>query len=336
MKVLVCGGAGYIGSHTVVELLAAGHEVVILDSFANSSKAVPDRLRQITGIEIPVIEMDIRDPRLKVVFIEGNFDAVIHFAALKSVGESVKYPLDYYDVNVAGTIHLLRTMIEHDVPRLVFSSSATVYGNPDSVPIAEDAPLRTTNPYGETKLVCEQMIRSFCMANPTIHAAILRYFNPVGAHESGLIGEDPSGVPNNLMPYISQVAVGKRSHLNVFGDDYDTRDGTGVRDYIHVMDLAAAHVAALNSLDGNGSFTVNVGTGEGYSVLELLRTFEQVTGRKVPYEVTARREGDVAECYANPALARNLMGWIATRGIIEMCRDTWNWQSRNPDGFRNC
>ena len=328
MNILVTGGAGYIGSHTCVALMAAGHRVFLLDNFYNSQRDVLKRLATITG-QIPVLfEGDVRDRAfLRTVFAANRIDAVIHFAGLKAVGESVAEPLRYYDVNVGGTISLCEVMGEFGVKTLVFSSSATVYGDPASLPIREDFPRSATNPYGASKLFLEDMLGDLAKAEPTWRIARLRYFNPVGAHESGLIGEQPAGIPNNLMPYITQVACGVREKLSVFGGDYPTRDGTGVRDYIHVMDLAEGHLAALNFLQHNaGLLTVNLGTGEGYSVLDLVRSFEKVSGRPVPYAIVDRRPGDVAACFADPALANRLLGWKAKRGLEAMCRDAWRWQ----------
>jgi len=334
-SVMLTGGAGYIGSHTAVELVERGHEAIIVDNFCNSSPVVLDRLAQITGQTIICARGDIRDTAfLSDVFKRHSIDAVIHFAALKAVGESCEQPLEYFDNNISGTISLLRIMRQEGIQRLVFSSSATVYGQPDTCPITEDAPLRITNPYGRTKLVMEQLINDVCAAHPQFQAAILRYFNPVGAHASGLIGEDPRGIPNNLMPFVCQVAVGRREALNVFGNDYPTPDGTGVRDYIHVVDLARAHVAALDYLLAeNKNLTVNLGTGNGTSVLELVRAFEQASGRPIPYLISPRRAGDVAECFADPSLANRLLGWRTEYDISRMCQDAWRWQEQNPNGF---
>ena len=335
MRILVCGGTGYIGSHTCVVLAERGHDLVVADNFSNSSPKVLERLQAITGAPVAFRRVDLRD-RLETreLLVGGGFDAVVHFAALKAVGESCERPLDYFDNNISGTLHLLQAMQEAGVRRLVFSSSATVYGDPDSVPVTEDAPLRVTNPYGRTKLVMEQLIGDLCTADPGFQAGILRYFNPVGAHASGLIGEDPSGIPNNLMPYICQTAVGRRAKLSVFGGDWPTIDGTGVRDYIHVVDLARAHADALDALERSGQgFTVNLGTGQGVSVLQLVHAFERASGRAVPYEIVARRAGDVAEVYADPSLAHRLLGWRAELDVDAMCRDAWRWQSMNPDGY---
>ncbi len=333
--ILVTGGAGYIGSHTVVELLAAGKDVLILDNLANSSRKVLERIAAISGRAPLFCEGDIRDADLlRGLFAGHRIEAVIHFAGLKAVGESVEKPLSYYDNNVTGTLELLRAMGEAGVRRLVFSSSATVYGDPQSVPIREDFPLRATNPYGRSKLMVEEILRDLQHAEADWQIAILRYFNPVGAHESGLIGENPNGIPNNLMPFVAQVAAGKRPQLAVFGNDYPTPDGTGVRDYIHVVDLAQGHLAALDALARSGrSLTVNLGTGQGYSVLDMVRAFEAASGRPVPYRIVARRSGDIATCYADPAQAEQLLSWKARRGIAEMCADGWRWQSMNPDGL---
>jgi len=332
---LVTGGAGYIGSHTCIELMAAGHRVTILDNLSNSKRAVLDRISRIAGRPPIFFQADVRDARaLEEVFGGQAFDAVIHFAGLKAVGESVAQPLRYYDNNVAGTLVLCAAMKRHGVRTLVFSSSATVYGDPESLPISENARLSASNPYGRSKLMVEDMLRDLVLAEPGWHIALLRYFNPIGAHASGLIGEDPTGIPNNLLPFVAQVAVGKLPCLRVFGADYETPDGTGVRDYIHVVDLAQGHVAALRYLaDHEGVTTVNLGTGQGYSVLDVVRAFEQASGRKVAYEVAARRPGDIAACYADPALAQSLLGWRASYGIERMCVDAWRWQSGNPDGY---
>jgi UDP-glucose 4-epimerase len=333
--ILVTGGTGYIGSHTVVELLAAGKDVLILDNYANSSPKVLERIAKICGRAPAFREGDIRDvDGLRALFAAHRIEAVIHFAGLKAVGESVEQPLTYYDNNVNGTLCLLQAMRQAGVRRLVFSSSATVYGDPHRVPIREDFPLQATNPYGRSKLMVEEMLRDLQRAEADWQIAILRYFNPVGAHPSGLIGENPNGIPNNLMPFVAQVAVGKRAQLSVFGNDYPTPDGTGVRDYIHVVDLAQGHLAALAALARSGqSLTVNLGTGQGYSVLDMVRAFEAASGRPVPYQIVARRAGDIATCYADPQLAGELLGWQARRGIGEMCADAWRWQSMNPDGL---
>ncbi len=335
MKILVTGGAGYIGSHTVIELIASGHEVVIVDNLVNAKEESVRRVEEITGRAIPFHKVDLLDrPALDRIFAEEKIDAVIHFAGLKAVGESVKIPLRYYENNLSGTFALCEAMIAAGCFNLVFSSSATVYGDPASVPIREDFPLSATNPYGRTKLFLEQILCDLNAADPRFNIALLRYFNPVGAHPSGRIGEDPNGIPNNLVPYIAQVAVGKLKELSVFGGDYPTTDGTGVRDYIHVLDLAAGHVRALEKLASNpGVVTYNLGTGRGYSVLEMIRAFEKASGRLVPYRIVDRRPGDIAACYADPTKAERDLGWNATRGLDEMCADTWRWQSMNPNGF---
>ena len=336
MHVLVTGGAGYIGSHTVVELLARGEEVTIVDSLVNSKPEAVRRITELAGRAPVFHRIDLLDrPALDAVMAARKVDAVIHFAGLKAVGESVSIPLRYYQNNLCSTIELLGSMRAHGVRNLVFSSSATVYGVPETVPIREDFPLSATNPYGRTKLMIEEMLRDLHHAHPEMGIALLRYFNPVGAHTSGRIGEDPNGIPNNLLPFVSQVAVGKLQKLRVFGNDYPTPDGTGVRDYIHVVDLALGHLAALRRLaDCPGELlTVNLGTGHGYSVLDMVRAFEQASGRPVPYEIAPRRPGDVATCYADPARARELLGWEATRGIEQMCADAWRWQSMNPQGY---
>ena len=334
MKILVTGGAGYIGSHTCVLLLQAGHEVVVLDNLCNSSAEALRRVCRIAGRALRFVEGDIRDPAVLADAFAGGIDAVVHFAALKAVGESCREPLAYFDNNIGGTIALMRAMQQAGVAKLVFSSSATVYGQPDSVPVREDAPLRVTNPYGRTKLVMEQLIADWCDANATNSAVLLRYFNPVGAHPSGAIGEDPRGEPNNLMPYIAQVATGKRGALRVFGDDYPTPDATGVRDYLHVMDLADAHLKAIDcAVLRSGCEAFNLGTGRGYSVLEMLRAFERASGRAIAYEVHPRRDGDVAAIWADPAHAETELGWTAKLGLDAMCADAWRWQAGNPDGF---
>ena len=334
-SILVTGGAGYIGSHTVLLLLEAGHQVVVLDNLSNSSRESLNRVERLAGKAVAFVEGDIRDANcLDTLFSDYDIAAVIHFAGLKAVGESVAMPLSYYDCNVTGSLRLLEAMERAGVHTMVFSSSATVYGDPATVPIREDFPLSSTNPYGATKLHIEDMLRDLYRSNEKWKLALLRYFNPVGAHESGQIGEDPAGIPNNLMPYIAQVAVGKREKLGVFGGDYPTPDGTGVRDYIHVMDLAQGHLAALEALDADGGLlTVNLGTGRGYSVLEMVTAFSQASGRPVPYEIVERRPGDVASCYADPAHANAVLGWEAQRGIEKMCEDHWRWQKQNPEGF---
>jgi UDP-glucose 4-epimerase len=333
--ILLTGATGYIGSHTWCVLLAAGYEVIGLDNLCNSSAAVVGRIAAIAQTAPVFVEGDVRDKALlETVFSQHKVDAVIHFAALKAVGESVANPLAYYDTNLSGLIALCQAMQRHEVGNVVFSSSATVYGEPHTVPITEDFPLSATNPYGQTKLMSERILRDLEHSDQRWRIAYLRYFNPVGAHESGLIGEEPRGVPNNLMPYVAQVALGKLDKLRVYGGDYPTADGTGVRDYIHVMDLAQGHVAALQRLfDRPASFTVNLGTGRGYSVLEVVRAYEKASGRPIPAEIVARRPGDIAACYADPALAATLLDWKAARGIDEMCADSWRWQHSNPNGF---
>lgn len=333
--ILVTGGAGYIGSHTVVELLSAGHELLILDNFSNSSPRVLERIEQISGRRPSVIEGDIRDGALlDKLFATYSIASVIHFAGLKAVGESVEQPMRYYDNNVVGSLRLFEAMARAGVRRLVFSSSATVYGDPHTVPIDESFPLQATNPYGRSKLIIEEMLRDIGRADPQWRVVLLRYFNPVGAHSSGLIGEDPQGIPNNLMPFVAQVAVGRRAELSVFGGDYPTADGTGVRDYIHVVDLARGHLAALEALERqDGVVPVNLGTGRGYSVLEVVKAFEKASGQAVPYRIVDRRPGDIAACYADPRRARELLGWSAERDIDAMCADAWRWQSANPLGF---
>lgn len=333
--IFVTGGAGYIGSHTCVELLNGGQEVVVFDNFSNSHPESLKRVEAITGRKIQLVEGDIRDQAaLEDALRRFGCTAVIHFAGLKAVGESVEKPLDYYDNNVIGTHRLLQAMGNCGVKTLVFSSSATVYGEPQRLPLTEDHPLSATNPYGRTKLVIEDMLRDLYRSDPSWQIGILRYFNPVGAHASGLIGEDPQGIPNNLMPFVAQVAVGRREQLKVWGDDYPTPDGTGVRDYIHVVDLAIGHLKALDRLNAPQCFEVNLGTGTGYSVLDVVKAFETASGRPVPYELAPRRAGDVASCYADPAYAAELLDWRAERGIDAMCVDAWRWQSGNPNGFR--
>ena len=329
MRILVTGGLGYIGSHTVVELMAAGHEVVVVDNLSNADVSVRRRVQQITGREFAFHEADIRNrAAMQAVFGTHRIDAVIHFAGLKAVGESVAQPLRYYDNNVGGSVVLFECMAEAGVKTLVFSSSATVYGDPASVPITEDFPLSATNPYGHSKLMIEDILRDTAKADAGWRIALLRYFNPVGAHESGLIGEEPSGIPNNLLPYVAQVAVGRREFLNVFGGDYPTPDGTGVRDYIHVVDLAQGHVKTLDKLATSaGIFTYNLGTGRGNSVLEMVRAFEAASGKPVPYKIVARRPGDIASCYADPSLAERELGWKARYDVARMCADAWRWQS---------
>jgi UDP-glucose 4-epimerase len=336
MRVLVTGGAGYIGSHTCIELLAAGHDVIVVDNLSNSDAEAIGRVEKITGKSIDFHQVDICDIQaLSTVFSASKVDAVIHFAGLKAVGESVDMPLRYYQNNVAGTLTLCEAMARHGVFNLVFSSSATVYGDPASVPIDESFPLSATNPYGRSKLMIEEILRDLHQSDSRWNTIILRYFNPVGAHESGLIGEDPNGIPNNLMPYISQVAVGKLKQLSVFGSDYPTVDGTGVRDYIHVVDLAGGHIKAVEKLSQNpGAVAYNLGTGCGYSVLEVIAAFEKTSGAKVPYAVVDRRPGDVASCYAEPSLAAKELKWTATKDIEQMTLDCWRWQSRNPNGYQ--
>lgn len=329
-QILLTGGAGYIGSHTAVALIERGHNVVLLDNFTNAERDVPDRIRRLTGRALPLIEVDIRDAQaVSAALAAFPVDAVIHFAALKAVGESEADPLLYYDTNIIGTIRLLQAMQTQGIKRIVFSSSATVYGQPDISPIQEDAPLRVQNIYGRTKLVMEDLITDLVRTGKLQAAANLRYFNPVGAHQSAMIGETPRGVPNNLMPYVTQVATGERPHLNVFGNDYPTRDGTGVRDYIHVVDLAEAHALALERImDHDEALTVNIGTGEGTSVLELVSAFERTTGRKIPLQFSPRRAGDVASYYADPSRAAELFGWRAKLDVDDMCRDSWRWQAK--------
>ena len=335
MAILITGGTGFIGSHTVVELLNAGRDVVIIDNLSNSKKCVLDRIETITGKRPKFYEADLCDlAASEQVFKENKFDSVIHFAGLKAVGESVAKPLEYYRNNLDSTFNLCLLMRKYGVKKIVFSSSATVYGLPKSVPITEDFPLSTTNPYGETKLMIERILGDLCHADPELTVAILRYFNPIGAHKSGLIGEDPQGIPNNLLPYVSKVAAGKLECLTVHGDDYDTPDGTGVRDYIHVVDLALAHLKALDWTDTHkGIDYFNVGTGNGYSVLEIVKAYEDARGKKVNYKIGPRRPGDIAECYANPEKAYRELNWKAERGIREMCEDLARWQEKNPDGY---
>ena len=336
MRVLVTGGAGYIGSHTVIQLVAAGHDVLIVDNFSNAKPAVVHRLESITGVKLPVHAFDLRDAdRTDHLFAHEQIDAVIHFAGLKAVGESMEQPLAYYENNLGSTFSLVRAMARHDITKLVFSSSATVYGHNAPVPMKEDFPTSATNPYGWTKVMVEQILRDVAVAQPRWRIALLRYFNPVGAHPSGTIGEDPSGIPNNLVPYISQVAVGRREKLRIFGDDYSTLDGTAVRDYIHVEDLAAGHVAALARLASTDRAvsTWNLGTGTGSSVFDVLHAFERAVGHDLPYEVVGRRAGDIAASYADPGRANEQLGWTATRSLDDMCADAWRWQSQNPDGY---
>lgn len=337
MKVLLTGGAGYIGSHTAVECLNAGHEVVVFDNLSNSSSISLDRVHQITQRQLAFQEGDIRDRQaLRDCFAQHDIDAVVHFAGLKAVGESVAKPLLYYDNNLVGSIVLFDAMAEAGVKSIVFSSSATVYGDPATVPITEDFPLSATNPYGRSKLFIEEMLRDIAKSDPKWSISLLRYFNPVGAHPSGLIGEDPKGIPNNLMPYIAQVAGGRRPCLSVFGGDYPTPDGTGVRDYIHVVDLAKGHVAALNTIKRGrkGVHTWNLGTGQGMSVLDMVHAFETASGQKINYQIVGRREGDVAQCWADPAKAQRDLNWQAQLGLARMCEDTWRWQQLNPEGYQ--
>ncbi len=333
--ILVTGGAGYIGSHTCVELLNAGHDVTVLDNFCNSQLEALERVQRITGKKPALVEGDIRDGKTLVQTLQrSRASAVIHFAGLKAVGESVEKPLAYYDNNVVGTMRLLQAMDECKVKTLVFSSSATVYGDPQQLPLSEQHPLSATNPYGQTKLVIENMLRDLYRSDPSWRLSILRYFNPVGAHSSGLIGEDPSGTPNNLMPFVAQVAVGRRDFLNVWGTDYATPDGTGVRDYIHVVDLALGHLKALERLQQHKEcLAINLGTGIGYSVLDMVHAFEQASGKPVPYRIGPRRAGDIASCYADPSQALALLGWRAERGLQDMCADAWRWQKNNPNGY---
>ncbi|MBN2332294.1 MAG: UDP-glucose 4-epimerase GalE [Deltaproteobacteria bacterium] len=335
MNILVTGGAGYIGSHTCLELLNAGHQVMVVDNLCNSKEASLLRVQELTGKKLHFHQVDLLDQKsLDAVFASQPIEAVIHFAGLKAVGESVAMPLRYYHNNITGTINLCEVMTRHRVNKLVFSSSATVYGDPHTVPIREDFPVGATNPYGRTKLMIEEILRDLQRANDAWHISLLRYFNPVGAHESGRIGEDPNGIPNNLLPYISQVAVGKLQKLSVFGSDYPTPDGTGIRDYIHVVDLAVGHLRALEAMTTTpGVATYNLGTGRGYSVLEMVAAFEQSSGRRIPYQITGRRPGDIASCYADPSLAERKLHWTAERDIATMTADAWRWQQQNPDGY---
>lgn len=335
MRILVTGGAGYIGSHTCVELLDANHEVMVIDNLCNSYRESLNRVKQITGKDVLFIQGDIRDATLLGnTFQQHTIDAVIHFAGLKAVGESTEIPLDYYQNNIAGTLTLLEAMKSARVKTLVFSSSATVYGDPESLPIREEFPLSASNPYGRSKLIIEEILRDLYASDGEWNISILRYFNPAGAHQSGLIGEDPNGVPNNLMPYIAQVAARRLEQLSVFGNDYPTADGTGVRDYIHVVDLAKGHLAALGKLaEKPGLITHNLGTGQGYSVLEMVNAFARASGVSVPYQIVGRRPGDIAACYADPSLAEKELGWSANLGLEAMCEDAWRWQSANPNGF---
>lgn len=333
--ILVTGGAGYIGSHTCVELLNEDYDIVVVDNFSNSKTESLKRVEELTGKSIKFYEVDLLDREgLEKVFSENDIEAVIHFAGLKAVGESVEIPLKYYHNNITSTLILCEVMEKYNVKKLVFSSSATVYGVPQSVPISEDFPLSTTNPYGSTKLMIEQILRDLYTSDEEWSISLLRYFNPIGAHESGRIGEDPNGIPNNLMPFITQVAIGKREKLSVFGNDYDTHDGTGVRDYIHVVDLAKGHLKALQKIkDTTGIDAYNLGTGTGYSVLDIVKNFEKANNIRIPYEITPRRPGDIAQCYADPTKAKEELGWVAEKGIEDMCRDSWNWQKNNPKGY---
>lgn len=335
MLILVTGGAGYIGSHTCIELIKAGYDVVVIDNLSNSSLESLKRAESLVDYNISFHKVDICDKvELTQIFERYSIDGVIHFAGLKSVGESVVKPIEYYDTNVGGTFVLANVMREFGCKTLIFSSSATVYGNPDTLPIMEDFPLSATNPYGRSKLMSEEFLQDIFIADNNWHIAILRYFNPIGAHKSGLIGEDPSGIPNNLIPYIAQVAVGKLENLSIFGDDYDTPDGTGIRDYIHVVDLAKGHVKALQALiDKPQVLIVNLGTGIGFSVLEMVKAFERVSGKNIPYKIVDRRPGDIATCYADSCFAKEKLGWEAESGLDEMCEDTWRWQSMNPNGY---
>lgn len=334
-NILVTGGAGFIGSHTVVELLNAGYGVVVLDNLVNSSSESLERVKKITGRSVKFYKDDLLDKEaLQDIFAKENISSVIHFAGLKAVGESCKIPLEYFNNNITGTINLLMAMDKYNVKSLVFSSSATVYGKPESVPIREDFPLSVSNPYGRTKLIIEDMLRDIYKADASWDIALLRYFNPIGAHESGEIGENPAGIPNNLLPYVSKVAIGELETVNVFGNDYDTPDGTGVRDYIHVVDLAEGHIKALEKLNSHpGLVTYNLGTGRGYSVLEIIHNFEKACGKKIPYNITDRRPGDIDMCYADPGKAKKELGWEAKRDIDKMCEDAWRWQSKYPRGF---
>ena len=336
MNILVTGGAGFIGSHTLIELIAAGHNPVVVDNLSNASPEAIHRVEKIVGQPIPFYEVDIRDREgLEKVFAQHIFDCCIHFAGLKAVGESVQKPWEYYENNIGGTLVLVDVMRKHGLKNIIFSSSATVYGAPETMPITEDCPKGTvTNPYGQTKSMLEQVLTDIQKADPQWNVVLLRYFNPIGAHKSGTIGEDPNGIPNNLMPYITQVAVGKLKQLNVFGNDYDTPDGTGVRDYIHVVDLAKGHVKALKKIEDNSGLSIyNLGTGKGYSVLDIVKNFEEATGVKIPYEIKARRPGDIATCYSDASKAEKELGWKAEYGIKEMCADSWRWQSQNPNGY---
>lgn len=335
MAVLVAGGAGYIGSHTAIELLESGYEVVIVDNLSNSNSIVVDRISELSGKQVKFYNIDITNKNeMHIVFKENNIESIIHFAALKAVGESVEKPIEYYSNNLISTLNLFELMREYGVKKFVFSSSATVYGDPHTCPILEDFPLSVTNPYGRTKLMIEQMLVDISKADESLDIALLRYFNPVGAHKSGRIGEEPNGIPSNLMPYITKIAVGKLKELSVYGNDYPTHDGTGVRDYIHVLDLAAGHVKALQKLEENPGLVVyNLGTGKGYSVLDFVKAFSKASGKEIPYKIVGRRAGDVAMCYADSSKAEKELGWKAKYELEEMCQDSWRWQSMNPNGY---
>ena len=335
MKILVTGGAGYIGSHTCVELLNSGYEIVVLDNLDNSSEKSLERVKELTGKDFPFYKVDLLDyEATEKVFSEHKFDSVIHFAGLKAVGESTKIPIRYYHNNITGTLNLVDIMQKYGVFNIVFSSSATVYGMPETVPITEDFPTSTTNPYGSTKLMIERILSDVYASENRWSVTLLRYFNPIGAHKSGRIGEDPKGIPNNLLPYVAQVAVGKLEKIHVYGNDYPTHDGTGVRDYIHVVDLALGHLKAIEKKTGEaGVHIYNLGTGHGYSVLDVIKAFEKACGKELPYQIDPRRPGDIAECFANPDKAKRELDWAASRGIEEMCEDSWRWQSHNPNGF---
>lgn len=337
MSILVTGGAGYIGSHTCVELLNEGYDIIVVDNLMNSKEESLKRVQEITGKSLKFYKVDLVDEKaLEDIFANNKIESVIHFAGLKAVGESVAKPLEYYFNNLVSTLNLCKLMRKYSVKNLVFSSSATVYGDPHTVPITEDFPLSATNPYGQTKLMIEDMLRDISKADPSFNIAILRYFNPVGAHISGKIGEDPNGIPNNLVPYISQVAIGKRQELSIYGNDYSTPDGTGVRDYIHVVDLSKGHVKAVEKLNTNpGLVTVNLGTGKGYSVLDMVNAFAKASGKEIKYKFVDRRPGDIAACYADPSNAKAILGWEAEKGIDEMCADSWRWQSTNPNGYED-
>ena len=334
-NVLITGGTGFIGSHTVLELINEGYQPVVMDNLSNSKRESIKRVEKITGRKIEFIKADLLDTEaLNKIFQSYSFDSVIHFAGLKAVGESVEKPLHYYQNNVAGTINLCQAMADHDVKNLVFSSSATVYGNPDESPLTEESAVSATNPYGQTKLTIEYILKDLHQADASWNISLLRYFNPVGAHESGKIGEDPNGIPNNLMPYVTQVAVGKLDKLNIFGGDYPTDDGTGVRDYIHVVDLAKGHIKALQKIKNDGGISIyNLGTGVGSSVLDVVKAFEKATGKEIPYQITERRPGDAAICYANPQKAKDELGWSTEKDLYDMCKDAWNWQTHNPNGY---